>query len=117
MTLENTDKAIADLLNKLPELIESASAQLPDIAQQMLVYGAFEAWIVITIGVLFLIMALFCAVRSFFSIDPSSWVMGCIIFILMAIIPLSAGLLKKYQIEHAPKLYLLEEAVEYGKCD
>jgi len=76
MTLENTDKAMAELLEKLPDIIEGASGHLPDIASQMLVYGAYDAKITLIFGGILLVLGLILGIKGLF--DYNSEVPGII---------------------------------------
>lgn len=116
MTLENTDKAIADLLGKLPEIIESASTHLPEIAQQMLVYAAFDAKVSIYVGIALLVLAFITGAVALFSYDSVGSGIVAIIAGIIGVIVLCGSISSAYKIEHAPKVYLLEKVVNYSKC-
>ena len=108
--LENTDKAVAGLLEKLPELL--SSAQLPELAQQILEYGVFDAKLTIVVGVIFLLSCVpMVVMTSRVSRDDCffGWLLA-IAFPVVGLMFLTSGLSQAYKIEHAPKLYILEKA-------
>lgn len=113
--MENTDKAFAELIGKMQELIDSASGQLPDIAQQMLVYGTFANQLVVGIGAVGLIIALLLLLKSFFadSYDSGGWVVGSLVIGFMSSILMAHAVLNLYKISETPKLYLLDKAAGY----
>ncbi len=115
MVLENTDKAMAELLEKLPDIIKGASDQLPDIASQMLVYGAFNAQVGIFVGIGLLAVALISGAIALFSYDGVGAGIIATVTGIIGVIALSSGISTAYKIEYAPKLYLLEKAVGYTK--
>lgn len=112
--LENTDKAMADLLAKLPDIVNSVNQQLPDIAKELLAYGLVSAQINIWIGVIFGVVAVLCALKWLFADGEFSAVIA-LVFFMISIVGITNGVSNKYKIAIAPKVYLLEKAVSYTK--
>ncbi len=113
MMLEHTDKAVADLLEKLPDIIQGSKDYLPDIAKEMLVYGAFDARMCIGLGVIIAIPMLICAANWLFSYNAEfSGVVSLILFVI-SLTFIGVGASSAYKIENAPKVYLLEQASNY----
>jgi hypothetical protein len=114
--LENTDKAIGELLQKLPDIIKSAEGQLPDIANQMLVWGVYDAKLSIYLGVAFVIFAILILVASLAIEDGFVALIGTLATIF-ALLNLSYSMSELHKIKEAPKVYLLEKVIHYSKSE
>lgn len=110
--LENTDKAVAELLEKLPEIIKGASGQLPDIANQLLIYGAFDAQVGIGSAVILMFVAVVCGFKWLFMEGEFCGFIGFFLFV-MSLVWIGCGVSTLYKISHAPKVYLLEKSMDY----
>lgn len=114
--LENTDKIVSELLAKLPDIIQSASNQLPEIAQQMLAYGAFSATVGVVVGLLLAILgsiSLFLASRSH---DGFGYFIVGFLFVFASLLIIPINTSELYKIKYAPKVYLLNQANGFIKC-
>jgi len=88
--------------------------QAPDIIQQVLTWGVYDAWLGIGIGISLTIIAIALFCMSWFSdgefLQPMGIVFGSIIgFIAFLFISLNISQLVK--VKSAPKVYLIEYAV------
>ena len=115
MALENTDKAISELLLTLPDIIKGASGQLPDIASQMLIIGMYDAYVGIVIGGVLLVIALLFGLKACFGHEEIGCGFFASIFLIISFLLLGHNITQSYKIEHAPKVYLLEQAKQYIK--
>jgi hypothetical protein len=111
--MANTDAyqdAVTKLMNYLNDTVVFAKSQLPDVAQQMLVYGAelthFWMWFWIVGFALSFLMFLV----SLLTMDEAGGV-GVAMFLIMLGLGVLAGI--EYstiiEIRDAPKLYILDE--------
>lgn len=112
--LENTDKAVADLLQKLPSIIEGASTQLPDIAKELLIYGDFDAQLGIGIGIVIALVAILCGFKWLLRDEEVSGFVGLVLF-AFSLAFIGCGIGQLYKVKNTPKVYLLEKVTDYVK--
>jgi uncharacterized membrane protein YphA (DoxX/SURF4 family) len=106
--MNNLDELLKLLVDILKNTKDVVASQMPDILNQMLIYGAASAtiwmWITGIIVVLCVIMIIIGSLTEEVEIIPISFVIGIVFAINFA-----CNAMTLYKINHAPKLYLLQE--------
>lgn len=114
--MEYTDKALAELISKLTVLIEGAEGHLPEIANQMLIYGAFDANLTLIIGVIFAIPTIILFILAVIDGDAPGYSIFSVVFFILSLIFCGCGVSTLYKIDKAPKLYLLQQTADLVKA-
>lgn len=90
--------------------------QAPDVARQMLLRGAFDAWMYLGLGLLFfgiVVVILFLVYREYKKSDDIYDIRGgsilALMLLIVTVVLACSNVSTLYKIKYAPKVYLLEE--------
>ena len=107
-----SDKAVAEILTKLIQVVENNSDQLPDIANQMLAYGWIYAWVWVVMA-----LPLIPLTAILIKWGRKEYGEGVLYFFTFWLIILAMALVTRgaqdiIKITYAPKLYVLDKIEE-----
>jgi hypothetical protein len=116
--MENKEynKALEVLIQNINEITDFSKEQLPDVARQVLEYGAWDAQYGLTLSTIaacvFGIMFMICIIKVFTSYDTAGSIILSIfsgLFLFLSCIGIMANNSTLKKIEIAPKYYLIQK--------
>jgi hypothetical protein len=111
---DQLQNALTDFVNRLTVLVDSGTAQLPAVLQDIIAYKLFSAWFDAFIGVVLLAIAAALVIWGAAAPDddysdrrPVSWTASAIIG-LMGVLFTVGGAWHVYYVTHFPRLVILD---------